>query len=152
MRSNHQLLATRSSLELVSPAAVLRVAPHSSQTAADLSATFLSIKLTNKRKLSIFWKVGPSLSRRTTTITENLTRLRQTFKFSHLINHRKQAFVQLVFTKKDLFVSLPTGFGKSVIFQALPLVFDKPTPASQGTSSSWSPRHSCPCYGISDKG
>ena len=26
--------------------------------------------------------------------------------------------------KKDVFVSLPTGFGKSVIFQALPMVFD----------------------------
>lgn len=26
--------------------------------------------------------------------------------------------------KKDVFVSLPTGFGKSVIFQALPMVFE----------------------------
>ena len=26
--------------------------------------------------------------------------------------------------KKDVFVSLPTGFGNSVIFQALPMVFD----------------------------
>ena len=26
--------------------------------------------------------------------------------------------------KKDVFVSLPTGFGKSVIFQALPIVSD----------------------------
>ena len=26
--------------------------------------------------------------------------------------------------KKDVFVSFPTGFGKSVIFQALPMVFD----------------------------
>ena len=26
--------------------------------------------------------------------------------------------------KKDVFVSLPTGFEKSVIFQALPMVFD----------------------------
>ena len=61
--------------------------------AADLSATFLSIKLSNKRKLSTFWKVGPSLPRRTTTIAENLTRLHQIFKLSHLRNHRKQAYL-----------------------------------------------------------
>ncbi|CAH3178253.1 unnamed protein product, partial [Porites evermanni] len=32
--------------------------------------------------------------------------------------------ISAVLKKKDVFVSLPTGFGKSVIFQALPMVFD----------------------------
>ena len=46
------------------------------------------------------------------------------FKFSELNKHQKEAIVSAVLKKKDVFVSLPTGFGKSVIFQALPMVFD----------------------------
>ena len=46
------------------------------------------------------------------------------FKFSELNKHQKEAIISAVLKKKDVFVSLPTGFGKSVIFQALPMVFD----------------------------
>ena len=46
------------------------------------------------------------------------------FKFSELNKHQKEAIISAVLKNKDVFVSLPTGFGKSVIFQALPLVFD----------------------------
>ena len=46
------------------------------------------------------------------------------FKFSELNKHQKEAIISAVLKKKDVFVSLPTGFGKSVIFQALPVVFD----------------------------
>ena len=30
-----------------------------------------------------------------------------------------------ILSGKDIFVSLPTGYGKSIIFAALPLAFDK---------------------------
>ena len=45
------------------------------------------------------------------------------FEFS-LNKTQNEALTQIVLKKKDIFVSLPTGFGKSVIFQALPIVFD----------------------------
>ena len=41
-----------------------------------------------------------------------------------LNKHKKEAIISAVLKKKDVFVSLPTGFGKFVIFQALPMVFD----------------------------
>ena len=47
-----------------------------------------------------------------------------TFKIPELNSHQKQAILKTVLDKKDLFVNLPTGFGKSWIYQALPLVFD----------------------------
>ena len=43
---------------------------------------------------------------------------------SELNNHKKEAIISAELKKRDVFVSLPTGFGKSVIFQALPMVFD----------------------------
>ena len=45
-----------------------------------------------------------------------------TFKIPELNSHQKQAIRKIV--SKNLFVNLPTGFGKSLIYQALPLVFD----------------------------
>ena len=50
--------------------------------------------------------------------------MREQFKFSELNKHQKEAIISAVLKKKDVFVSLPTGFGKSVIFQALSMVFD----------------------------
>ena len=46
------------------------------------------------------------------------------FKFSELNRHQKEAIISAVLKKKDVFVSLPPGFGKFVMFQALPMVFD----------------------------
>ena len=46
------------------------------------------------------------------------------FEFSDLNKTRKEVLTQVVLKKKDIFVSLPTGFGKSVILQALPIVYD----------------------------
>ena len=43
-------------------------------------------------------------------------------QFSELNKHQKEVIISAVLKKKDVFVSLPTG--KSVIFQALPMVFD----------------------------
>ena len=49
------------------------------------------------------------------------------FKIPTLNHHQKLAIEKIVSNKKDVFVNLPTGFGKSLIYQALPLVFDHTT-------------------------
>jgi len=54
------------------------------------------------------------------------------FKINDLNTHQKEAIMQLVLEERDVFISLPTGFGKSIIFQALPLVFDECKPQSTG--------------------
>ena len=46
------------------------------------------------------------------------------FKISELNTHQKLAIRKIVVEKEDLFVNLPTGSGKSFIYQAIPLVFD----------------------------
>ena len=46
------------------------------------------------------------------------------FKILELNAHQKRAIQAIVVDKKDVFVNLPTGFGKSLIYQALPFVFD----------------------------
>ena len=52
------------------------------------------------------------------------------FKIKSFNHHQKQAFIALVGEKKDVFVNLPTGFGKSFIYQALPLIFNEITGVS----------------------
>ena len=46
------------------------------------------------------------------------------FKISELDVYQKLAIRKIVVKKEDVFVNLPTGSGKSLIYQALPLVFD----------------------------
>ncbi|KAK3746160.1 hypothetical protein QZH41_020347 [Actinostola sp. cb2023] len=46
------------------------------------------------------------------------------FKISSLNFHQKTAIEEITKYKKDMFVNLPTGFGKSLIYQALPIVVD----------------------------
>ena len=45
------------------------------------------------------------------------------FGFSTLNKYQKNALKFVIEKKKDVFVNLPTGFGKSVIFQAFPLLY-----------------------------
>ena len=52
------------------------------------------------------------------------------FNISKLNEHQKVAISKLVIERKDVFVNLPTGYGKSLIFQSLPLVFDSLTKES----------------------
>ena len=41
-----------------------------------------------------------------------------------LNDYQREATTQFVNKKTDLFINLPTGYGKSLVYQALPLVFD----------------------------
>jgi len=46
------------------------------------------------------------------------------FKIKEFNEHQKLAVRKFIEEEKDIFVNLPTGYGKSLIFQALPLIFD----------------------------
>ena len=48
----------------------------------------------------------------------------QKFCIRELNSLQKEAIIQFVGKQRDVFINLPTGFGKSLIYQALPLVFD----------------------------
>ena len=45
------------------------------------------------------------------------------FGFSTLNEYQENALKLVIEKKKDVFVNVPTGFGKSVIFQAFPLLY-----------------------------
>ena len=47
----------------------------------------------------------------------------EVFGFKTLNEHQTNALKIVIDKKKDVFINLPTGFGKSVIFQALPLLY-----------------------------
>lgn len=46
------------------------------------------------------------------------------FKISELSAQQKLTLRKTVVDREDLFINLPNGSGKSLIYQALPLVFD----------------------------
>ena len=46
------------------------------------------------------------------------------FKISELNIYQKLAIRKIFVEKEDVFVNWPTGSGKSLIYQALPLMFD----------------------------
>ena len=47
----------------------------------------------------------------------------EVFGIESLNKHQEDAIKYVVEEKKDVFVNLPTGFGKSLIYQELPLVY-----------------------------
>ena len=51
----------------------------------------------------------------------------KTFKFDKLNKHQQKAIELFINQKRDIVVNLPTGYGKSIIYQALPLIFDHVT-------------------------
>ena len=57
-------------------------------------------------------------------LQEAFIRVASLFKILELNAQQKRAIQAIVVDKKDVFVNLPTGFGKSLIYQALPFVFD----------------------------
>ena len=48
----------------------------------------------------------------------------QKFCIRELNSLQKEAIFQFVVKQRDVFINLHTGFGKSLIYQVLPLVFD----------------------------
>ena len=46
------------------------------------------------------------------------------FGIRALNDYQREAITPFVNKKTDLFINLPTGYGKSLVYQALPLVFD----------------------------
>lgn len=48
----------------------------------------------------------------------------QNFGFQALNSHQKDAIQKIVIEKKEVFINLPTGYRKSLIFQALLCVFE----------------------------
>ena len=59
-----------------------------------------------------------------TDICVAFQRVCETFKIVDLNPFQRGAMEYFVKKKVDVFVNLPTGYGKSPIYQALPLVFD----------------------------
>ena len=47
----------------------------------------------------------------------------EVFRFDSLNKHQEESLRFVFELKSDVFVNLPTGFGKSVVFQALPIVY-----------------------------
>ena len=54
------------------------------------------------------------------------------FNIFSLNTHQKRAISEVAKRGKDVFVNLPIGYGKSLIYQALPTVFDAPLRSSSG--------------------
>ena len=66
--------------------------------------------------------------------TSNLDRALSTvcsrFMNSCLNPYQKKAILEFVKGKSNIFVNLPTGYGKPLVYQALPMVFDSLTARS----------------------
>ena len=58
------------------------------------------------------------------SIDEVFSLVASKFKFFSLNMHQKTAISAVTEKKTDVFVNLPTGYGKSLIYHALPTVFD----------------------------
>ena len=57
------------------------------------------------------------------TVENAFAKVCEVFGIESLNKHQEDAIKYVVKEKKDVFVNLPTGFGKSLIYQALPLVY-----------------------------
>ena len=55
----------------------------------------------------------------------------EVFGFERLNMHQKEALRLVVESKSDVFVNLPTGFGTSVVFQALPTLYSYVEPTRE---------------------
>ena len=58
------------------------------------------------------------------TLEETLNVLSKTFRISSLNVQKETGKSEIVEEGKDVFINLPSSFGKSLLYQALPPVFD----------------------------
>ena len=57
--------------------------------------------------------------------TEEIAEIESIFNIKELNCFQKESISKFVNGDQDIFINLPTGFGKSIIYQSLPLVYDK---------------------------
>ena len=57
-------------------------------------------------------------------ISEGFRQVCKVFKIAELNAYQQDAIKHIVEKNTDVFVNLPTGYGKSLIYQALPFIFD----------------------------
>ena len=60
---------------------------------------------------------------RESSLDHSFSKVCSIFGFEKLNKHQEEALQQIVEMKSDVYVNLPTGYGKSVVFQALRTVF-----------------------------
>lgn len=58
-----------------------------------------------------------------------LRKVCEVFGFERLNKHQQNALQLVVESKSDVFVNLPTGFGKSIVFPASPVVYSHVQPS-----------------------
>ena len=68
----------------------------------------------------LMWKSVTSNTRQRAALEEALRKASSNLKISELNAYQKLAIRKAFVEKEDVFVNLPTGFGKSLIYQALP--------------------------------
>ena len=66
----------------------------------------------------------------TSNVDRALSTVCSRFTNSCLNPYQKKGISEFVKGKNDIFVNLPTGYGKSLVYQALPMVFDSLTTRS----------------------
>ena len=94
---------------------------------SDQSQFTLHIPRSNSR---VFF-VDLSLTRGENMADDALRKVCEVFGFERLNKHQEKV-LRLVFeSKSDVFMNLPTGFGKAVVFQALPVVYSNAEPSHE---------------------
>ena len=63
-------------------------------------------------------------------LSEAFKKVSNIFQIRDLNENQKLSISKILKERKDVFVNLPTGYGKSLIHQSLPLVFDEVTSES----------------------
>lgn len=61
----------------------------------------------------------------TTEVTEAIAEIESIFNIKELNSFQKESISKFVNGDQDIFINLPTGYGKSIIYQSLPLVYDR---------------------------
>ena len=80
------------------------------------------LSLSNHSQSHSLYRCGKAI--KMVVLKETFDLLFSRFQISSLNDHQKEAIWSIVVNNKDVLVNLPTGFGKTLIYQTLLLVFD----------------------------